>query len=77
MRTQGRHYKWTIVKRSNGKFYPKVEHEYMGRCWPYTPSEFDTLDEAKTHLLEVKAKLEDSIEQSKEMLVFELKSVIE
>lgn len=64
--------KWRVVKRGNGKFYPQIETGFVGPCWPWTPSEFDTLEEAKSVLMKTKQRLETLDKENEETVVFTL-----
>lgn len=68
-------WKWTVIKKGNGKFYPRMSSD---RCLPYWPREwnessvFDTLEEAKHVLITRKAEFEAKILENEETVVFEL-----
>ena len=64
--------KWTVVKKGNGKFSPRLKVGNAGAYWPYSPSEFDTFEEAKLALINKKEDLEKVDKENTETTVFEL-----
>lgn len=64
--------KWFVVRKGNGKFCPRLKVGNAGPFWCYTPSEFDTFEEAKLALINKKEELERLDKENMETVVFEI-----
>ncbi len=63
--------KWQIIKKGNGKFYPRVYSDHLAPHWPWSSGEFDTLEEAKTAITNIKKEFERIEKENEETLVWE------
>ena len=66
--------KYCIIKKSNGKFAPRIINDFTGKdgCWFEAPYEYDTLKEALGILKFKKEYNDKEILKQKEEIVFTL-----
>lgn len=66
--------KWFVIKKGNGRFYPRIKGDSFGEYWPYFSGldGYDTLEEAKGVLVKQRDELKRIEDERKETVVFEL-----